>query len=187
MKNGGKAWVCVISSLALCTAANAITDTAPYQGIVERNVFGLKPPPPPPDPEAAKPPPPKIILTGILAGSVFGGKRALMKTPPGPVKPGQKPGTEEYYILNVGQRQGEIEVLDIDDKAGSVKVNNGGTVETLTLDKDGQKLPSTTLPAGIPSPTGIIPPPMSIPGRGFNPNGGSPGFTMPTQIGRAHV
>lgn len=179
--------VCLAGGLAFCTGLEAMTTAQapdpPYQGIVERNVFGLKPPPPPPDPEANKPPPPKIILTGILSGSVFGGKRALMKTPPAPVKPGEKPKGEQYYILNEGQREGDIEVLDIDDKAGSVKVNNSGTVVTLTLEKDGQKLPSTPappMPQGIPTPTGIMPPPMTM------PNGTKLGaFNMPTRTLRS--
>src|SRR5689334_17517173 len=51
----------------------------PYQAIVERNPFGLKPPPPPVD---NTPPPPviplaKVVLTGI--SSVFGPTRALLE------------------------------------------------------------------------------------------------------------
>src|SRR5258708_2332237 len=44
----------------------------PYQAIIERNPFGLKPPPPPPDPTPPGPviPPPKVVLTGIV--SAFG-------------------------------------------------------------------------------------------------------------------
>src|SRR5580765_7113869 len=60
----------------------------PYQGIVDRNVFGLRPPPPPPDPELNKPPPPKITLTGIT--TILGNARALMKTPPPAAKPGEQ-------------------------------------------------------------------------------------------------
>ena len=124
---------------------------SPYEGIVDRNAFGLKPPPPPPDPEAAKPPPAKITLTGIT--TILGNKRALMETPPPQGKPGEQPKGKQSYILTIGQREGDIEVLDIDEKAGSVKVNNAGAVVTLTFDKDGAKLPATPAPA----PPGVIP------------------------------
>src|SRR5882762_4119031 len=84
MKYVEKMLLCILCLLVHCLAAKAVTSgsstgTNPYQGIVDRNVFGLKPPPPPPDPEVNKPPPPKIILTGIT--TIFGNKRALMKAP----------------------------------------------------------------------------------------------------------
>ncbi len=180
----------LVTALGFCTALRAQAVTAdsteqpdnPYQGIVERNVFSLKPPPPPPDPEANKPPAPKITLTGIIT---IGSKRALMETPPPPVKPGEQAKGKQSYILTEGQRDGEIEVLEIDDKAGSVKVNNSGTVMTLTFEKDGPKLPASSSPVpsppGVPSPTGVIPPP------GFQPQqGGSvPSFPMPSRTLRA--
>src|SRR6267154_806153 len=179
----------ILAFLALTTAltADAITSSVPqgqdgpYQGIVDRNAFALKPPPPPPDPEATKPPPSKITLTGI---TTILGPRALMKTPPAPAKPGETPKPEHSYILGVSQREGDIEVLEIDDKAGSVKVNNAGIVVMLTFEKDGPKLPATPLPAvpgipipGLPAPTGAAP--ASAGQTGLNP-----GFTMPTRIPR---
>src|SRR5262249_37418731 len=126
----------LLGGLSVCAAASAVTSApsaGPYDGIVDRNVFGLKPPPPPPDPEATKAPPSKITLTGIT--TILGNKRALMKTPPPQGKPGEQPKGEQSYILTIGQREGDIEVLDIDEKAGSVKVNNAGTVLTLTFEK----------------------------------------------------
>jgi len=69
MKHGGKMLICLIGGLALRIAANEVTTESsnnPYQSIVDRNVFALKPPPPPPDPEATKPPPVKITLTVSL-------------------------------------------------------------------------------------------------------------------------
>src|SRR5205809_329503 len=95
MKYGGKMLICLTGGLALCLAANALTaepQDNPYQSIVDRNVFALKPPPPPPDPEATKAPPVKITLTGIT--TILGNKRALMKSPAPPGKPGEpaKPG-----------------------------------------------------------------------------------------------
>jgi len=114
-----------------------------YQNIPERNLFGLKPPPP--TAAVDKPPPqvPKIILTGIT--TILGNKRALMKTQPAPAKPGEQ-AKENSFILTEGQREGDIEVLQIDENAGSVKVNNSGTEMTLTFEKDGAKLPVTPPP-----------------------------------------
>ncbi len=179
----------LVTSLGFCAAlrADAVTtgspesQETPYQGIVERNVFSLRPPPAPPDPEATKPPPPKITLTGIIT---IGRKQALMKTPPLPVKPGEQSKGEQSYILTEGARQGDIEVLEIDEKAGSVKVNNSGTVVTLTFEKDGPKLPASSGPVpppGVPLPTGVIPPPMAAPQQG----GSVPSFPMPSRTLRA--
>jgi hypothetical protein len=172
MKHGGKMLVCLAGSLAWCVVATARTSEGagdPYQAIVERNVFGLKPPPPPPDPEANKPPLPKITLTGIT--TVLGSKRALMKLPPTPAKPGEPAKTEQGFILAVGERQGEVEVLEIDEIAGSVKVNYGGTVTDLTFDKDGVKAvpaPGGQLPPGMVAPKTVmaVPGPMGGPGVG---------------------
>jgi hypothetical protein len=191
MKHGGK--MLVLGGLTLCAAAQAIpaeSPDSPYQGIVDRNVFGLKPPPPPPDPsEANKPQALKITLTGIT--DILGKKMALMKTPPAAVKPGEQAKGEQYYMLTVGQRDGEIEVMDIDIPAGSVKVNNAGTIATLTLEKDGAKLPASpapALPTAVPGQPGMVPPPLAagkpfVPGA-VNPAGANPGFTLPSRIPR---
>ena len=99
---------CLLGSLAFC--AGAMTPDSlrnPYQGIIDRNVFGLRTPPPPPtnNPEANKPPPPKITLTGIITGFT-GNKRALMKVQV-PPKPGS-PANEQSLIMTEGQREGDV-------------------------------------------------------------------------------
>ena len=134
-----------------------------YGVIPERNVFGLK------QPQAIKETPaqpqlPKIILTGIT--TILGNKRALMKTQPTHAKPGQhEPEKEQSFILTEGQREGDIEVLQIDEKAGSVKVNNSGTVMTLTFEKDGAKLPATpALTSAVP---GLASIPLPVPTNRF--------------------
>jgi hypothetical protein len=116
-------------------ATGADADPNPYQGIVDRNVFGLKPPPPPVQTAPPKPPPVKITLTGIT--TILGNKRVLMKAP----VPGAKPGapTEQSYILAEGQRDGDIEVLQIDEKKGEVKINNAGEIVTLDWESNGIK------------------------------------------------
>src|SRR5262249_45052252 len=101
---------CVLSTFLLCSGAIAIgADSGnPYQAILDRNVFGLKPPPPPGKSEEKKVDLAPITLTGIT--TILGNKRALMNV--------QVPGkTAQPLILAEGQREGEIEVLEIDEKA----------------------------------------------------------------------
>ena len=176
---------CMVGGLAVCSLARGVTSESvdnPYQSIIDRNVFSLKPPPPPPDPsEVNKPQVLKITLTGIT--TILGNKRVLMKTAPPPGKPGEAPKTEQSYILTEGQREGDIEVIAIDDKAGSVKVNNGGTVQTLTFEKDGAKLPSTPAPAapGIPGAPHIPGLPVARPVLGAPQ---TPSFQLPARTPR---
>ncbi len=186
MKHGERTLVCTLAAFAMCTAANAITGTgdasgSPYQSVVERNVFGLKPPPPPPDPEANKPPPPKMFLQGI---TTFGGtKRALLKTQM-PAKPGEPPKGEQSFVLAEGQREGDIEVLEIDAKGGTVKVNDFGTITTLDFEHNGIKTVAAAPVAGAaPRPAGGLPAPGANP---FTPAGGaqSPPTTRPMRLPR---
>jgi hypothetical protein len=158
--------------LALCTAASGVTGTgdsaaSPYQSVVERNVFGLKPPPPPPDPETLKPPPPKMYLQGI---STFGGvKRALLKAQV-PAKPGVPGSGDQSMVLAEGQREGDIEVLEIDPKEGTVKVNDYGTITTLDFKHNG--ITQTTAPPGVPGAPGGLPHPgggLPVPTQNVNP------------------
>jgi hypothetical protein len=153
----------VAGGFALCAGAKASLLSAshtaavadnPYQGIVDRNVFSLRNPPPPPPPPSNDPPPPKLTLTGIT--TILGGKRALLKGTPPPAK--GEPAKEQFYMLSEGQRDGDIEVLAIDEKAGMVRVNDYGTITNLTFDKDGVKLtssqPANSVPAAIQPPPG---------------------------------
>ena len=187
--------VCVMGGLAVYTTATAVpVDTSessdnPYQSIVDRNVFSLKPPAPPADPsEVNKPTVVKITLTGMT--TILGNKRVLMKTAPLPGKPGEGPRSEQSYILTEGQREGDIEVIEIDEKGGSVKVNNAGTIQTLTFEKDGAKLPATVAPAsapGVPGAPAIPGLPVSHPGGIVPPGPGNPSFQMPTRVPRLPV
>jgi hypothetical protein len=171
MMHAGKTLVCLMGVWAVCRMANgaaAQSATSPYQGIVERNIFGLKPPPPPPDPEANKPPPPKIILQGF---TTFGGaKRALLKAQM-PAKPGEPPKGEQSFILAEGQRDGDIEVLEIDAVGGTVKVSNFGTITNLSFENNGIKTAGAAPgPGPAPNPAGFVPKPGANP---FAPAGGS--------------
>ena len=156
----------LVGGLALSAAETASTVAAPgnpYLGIVERNAFGLKPPPPVVEPEVVKPPPPKITLTGIT--TILGNKRALLRFTP-PAKPGEPP-KEQGYTLAEGQREGDLEVLEIDEKAGTVKVSNYGTIATLDFENNGIKNPGGGAPPGPVAPPGVPPgmrPGMPLPG-----------------------
>jgi hypothetical protein len=186
MKHGERMLICTLAGLALCTTGNAVGGDSPgnpYQGIVDRNVFGLKSPPPPPDPEASKPPPPKVFLTGIT--TILGNKRALLKMTP-PAKPGE-PAKEQSFTLGEGQREGDIEVLEINEKVGAVKVNNYGTITTLDFENNGVKV------AAGPAPTAAGARPAGfVPAQGANPAmpAGGPGtlprpMRLPTPTGAA--
>jgi len=157
MSDWGKPVICIVAALAFLSraqAANPDDSPNPYQAIVDRNVFALKPPPPPPRPEDNKPPPPTIKLTGIT--TILGNKRVLMNVQM-PAKP-PEPAKLQSFILTEGQRDGEIEVLEIDEKIGVVKVNNFGTEMTLTMEKDSVKLPPS-VPAAVPLPGTPLPNP----------------------------
>src|SRR2546430_361414 len=92
------------------TAATSTSSANPYQGIVDRNVFGLKPPPPPAAPPEAPKPPVNITLTGIT--TVLGKKRCFITVTTSP-KPGA-PAVPTSMMLTEDQRDGEIEISHID-------------------------------------------------------------------------
>ena len=177
MTHSLRALACLAGSLAVCAGAaklenqdvsEEIQSDNPYQAIVERNVFGLKPPPPPPDPESVKPPAPKITLTGVA--TILGRKQALMKTPPAPVKAGETSKGEQFYTLAEGQRDGDLEVLQIDEKQGIVKVSYAGQVSSLDFTNNGAKFVAGPPPGVVPGAPGAIPAP---------PGGQQPGTMIP--------
>lgn len=165
----------------------------PYDAIVGRNVFSLKPPPPPPNPEdlIKKDPPPKIRLQGLT--TILGRRQVLFKSQT-PAKPGQ-PAKDESYVLSEGERQGEIEVLAIDENAGTIKFKNHGIEETLNMKDDADKPvlgaapPPVTAPPGgvprpvpgVPQPAGAVNPVMPAPGS-VTTIGGSPSSIPQRQI-----
>ena len=152
MKRLGKIVVCLASGLVLNACARAgdgVLPNNPYAPIVVRNVFGLNPVPTNDVNATPAEPPPKITLNGIM--SIFGQLQALYKVA-STAKPGQ-PAKDEAYILSEGQRQDEIEVTHIDEKASLVTFNNHGTVQELPLVKANASAGSTPTPAqGRPGP-----------------------------------
>jgi len=144
----------------LARAVDLAGTANPYATVVTRNIFGLVPIPTNPPVEVAPPEPPvKITPNGIM--SIFGKVQVLFKTP-GKAKPGQ-PAKEESYVLCVGERQDEIEVVAIDEKEGKVKFNNHGVMQELAL----------VAAANVPSPAV---------GGGGSPGGAVAGFKPPGMV-----
>jgi len=164
---------------ALVVGAGAIAaDTPdssanPYQGIVDRNVFALKPPPPPPDPESLKPPMPGFELTGITTIFGNGHKRAMFKAIPKHGKGVDPAAKEKSYMLAEGQREGDVEVNRIDEVARTVTLTYDATVITIDFTNNAAKAVSVAAappPPRAPGVPGVLPPA----GRGVQPPGGAP-------------
>jgi hypothetical protein len=139
-------WLTATVLVAACDA-RADARANPYDSIVERNPFGLKPPPPP-DPDAGKPPPPPpaplavVELTGIT--SILSSKRALLEIVPGPGKPMLKP------ILAEGERVESVEVVSINVEKNEVVLKNGNITTNLTFKVAKASGPATPPPPGAP-------------------------------------
>jgi hypothetical protein len=161
MKRTGKMLTGLAIGLSLVAVANGMVNDAnkgSYEGIAQRNVFNLHGPSPGRMPEPITPPPIQIRLTGIT--TIFGDKRALFMVQP-PVVAGQPAGKEESCILAEGQRQGTLEVLAIDEKAGTVRVSSEGKVSVIAFPTP--KLPNAPTTAPMPAGTRVmptVPPPM---------------------------
>jgi len=144
----------LVASLAASVPSFAVTPDDenppgnPFQSIVERNVFAIKPPPPVEEKpvEALPPPPPptKVVLTGIL--NILGPPRALLEVAEN--EPGKQPNTKKP-ILREGEREGAIEVLAIDIVKNIVRIRNGNIETNLTF----EALKQTTAPAMAAAPT----------------------------------
>jgi hypothetical protein len=156
MKRGLRATVFVLTGVLISTGAKAVTPDASgnkYQGIVDRNVFNVHPAVPHDDAadRAAreKQQIPKLTLNGIT--TILGKKMTFITVPA--TKPGTQP---ETLMLAEGQAQDDIEVRQIDEKAGVVKVVNHSDEQTLDFEHDGTK------PAGPPAnpATPVTIPPM---------------------------
>jgi hypothetical protein len=167
MKRGKKVLFCILGGLVLCgllCPGTLVATEGPYSGIFTRNPFGLKPPPPPPPDPALlnKPPPPKLTLTGIT--TLFGNKRALIKGS-FPPKPGD-PAKEQFLTLSEGERQGEVEVLTIDEKKGEVTVVEFGVTVSLTFPvMPATPAPPPVIPGIAPAPVPGLAVPVATPGH----------------------
>jgi hypothetical protein len=158
-----------VCALILSASSNALlANTAtPYQSIVDRNIFGLKPPPPPTAAaEAPRTPLPPITLNGIT--TLQGIKRAFLSMQ-APAKP-PEPAKPQSFMLSEGERDGDIEMIEIDVKGGSVKINAFGTITNVPFPKITASSPAPGA-AGMPGSAGAkgipAPPPNPFAPSGF--------------------
>lgn len=179
------------------SAAITNANSHSWKVIVERNPFGLKPPAPPPKVEAPSPPAPKteVTLTGIA--SMLGSTKAYLITKE------QGKSDPKYVSLSAGEADGAVEVLEINEKAGTVKINNAGVPTLLNFKDNGIKTaaaapapnPNSALvmPGGRPmialpppNPNVSVPQPSTfLPGGALNPAGGTdPLRTIPLRPSR---
>ena len=103
----------------------------PYRGIVSRNSFGLDF-----DKHKTVVPPPALLPTAQLLGitTILGDKRAIVKVR-WPAKADQA-AREQTFVLKNYQSTGEIEVMEIDERAATVCVKISGIVRTLGFESD---------------------------------------------------
>lgn len=140
----------------------------PYEWIVERNPFALRPPPvvdpTPVAPVVPAPPLATVEVTGIT--SILSTPRALLEIVPGPGKPMLKP------ILGVGERVDAVEVISISMEKGLVMLRNGSVVTNVSLKAAG---------------SGISGPPVHTPALNGNPAAGIAGIGASPDMAPASV
>jgi hypothetical protein len=110
-------------SVSITGHANGVSSKNPYQPIVDRNVFGLHRN----QREIVVPPPAqqhKVKLLGIT--TVLPHKRVILRVQ-FPAGPGEG-ARDQTLILEEHQRTGEIEVLEIDERAETVRLSISGTL-----------------------------------------------------------
>jgi hypothetical protein len=144
MKRTARTLACLFISLAMWPGARATPvgpAANPYATITGRNIFHLVP-----DKHEAAEPPPRPVARITLDGTIsLGSRRALLtaELPPNPPEPVRKVS----LILAEGQEESNIRVLDINEMAGTVKVDNHGTVMVLTFSREPAKSSGPFAPA----------------------------------------
>jgi hypothetical protein len=163
-----------LAIVTFCSGVKALSAAAgrDYSPIPKRNLFGLHEPVIKTEPPIT-PPLPKIVLNGI---TTMGSKLVFLKVQ-FPPKAGEQPQAEQSFMLTEGQREGGIEILEINERAGTVRVNNFGSEMTIGFDKEADKIAK--------SPSGAQPPP-SLAGGVKPMNPGTSGYQrmIPTRTGR---
>jgi len=146
------AWICFLGACLFTPVSRLLADAQPnqYDVISERNIFKLRPMVVAPPADSQKDPPSKVTLTGIT--DILGGKMALMEVQPQGGKP------KLFLMLAEGQRDGDVSLISIDQKAGTVTIKNQDVTQTLDMADAGKRAASAPAVAGggspIPSPTG---------------------------------
>jgi len=142
------------SGLLLACAVQAdvtALNDSPYKVILDRNAFNLKDPPTPPPVTPTNPPvpPANIKLTGVSTNRE--GKKAWLMIPAAP----PKTPNPQYLSLAEGEKQGEIEVLEINEREATVKIRNAGVPAELNFKDNGLATPAA--PPVLPGAPGANP------------------------------
>ena len=120
----------------------------PYQIIIDRNPFGLRPippPPPPPTTEAPPPPPLGVAMTGIT--TLLGPPKVFLEFTDPQTKKVERPSA-----LIEGDSFKAITVVSIDAENNRVKIKNGDAETWLDFEKNGVKAVAGGAPAPVPHP-----------------------------------
>ena len=164
MKQNNLTRACVLGGLLAGTQiAPAFTADNPYlTTITNRNLFKLLAPPDPASliPVVAAPPLPNVLLAGIT--TLMGNTRAVLRVPRAARPP--EPAKEISLFLSAGGPAEEgVRVLEINVAAGTVKIENNGTVQDLDITKNAPKSAAAPPPVPMPPPQpgvgGPVPPP----------------------------
>src|ERR1044071_2112287 len=172
----------ILAALVIGCAVGDRAEAPPpdtYKSIVDRNPFGLKDPPSPPPPKDTNTAPPvkkeDFYLTGISTiGNPKKPKAYLLAK-----DQSKKDYDQKFYNLAVGDKQGEVTLMEIDTKGRRVKIVYLGEEKWLNMKDNGFPSPAgppmaaggpgQALPIynnGVPPPPGAIP----IPLPNINPN-----------------
>ena len=142
----------------------------PYQVIIDRNAFGLRPPPQVVNPIPTNPVVPvNVKFTGITSNSR--GKKAWLMIP---AQPGKNTNPQYLNGLAEHEKQGEIEVLEINVKESKVKILNAGSLVELNVKDNGLPTPAALPVPGVPLNSygvpGALPTPGLVPAPGISPS-----------------
>jgi hypothetical protein len=142
----------------------------PYQVILDRNPFALKPPPlittisPPTNPASAS----SVKLTGFSSDSAGKNWKVWLMIAPQPGK-----ANPQYFSIAEHDKQGDIEVLEINGKENTAKILYAGN--SLDLNFKDNALPTPAAPVAPPvpgaHPPGAITTPGIVPAPGTPPPG----------------
>jgi hypothetical protein len=166
MKSNRERFACsfafVLSAFGALQVDSAVLSDNPYETIVAHNIFGLEPMPTnaPADVQSDDPPP-KITPNGLM--SIFGQSQVLFKVAASP-EAGQPPG-DKSYVMSVGDRKDDIEVIRIDEKAGIITFNNHGRIQELPL-VDVANIAGSIAPMGNSAGAGFVGSSLPIPSGG---------------------
>lgn len=167
MKRGSiKGFVGALALAGFSLGAFAEVKENPYQVIIDRNPFGLKPIPIPEPPKLPEPPvipPPEVKLTGIT--TLGAAPKVFLQ-----MEDKQAKGKAEFPPpLAVGESHKDVTVLMIDVENNVVRVKIGENETTLDFEKNGVKPGAGAVASAAPAPGLPIYNPGGVPPAPINP------------------